>query len=622
MSLRPASGFSLLILVAIVLSPAVSLAQAPPEAPGPPPVSLSALIDQALAAFPDLQADVVEVEGTSIVLSAGRRSGAVPGVAVEIYREGREIKHPRTGQVLGRTEQALGRALVTQVFDGYSVATADGRDVVPGDRVRTPAGRINLTLLALAGPGVKDNLVEAATNEIYEGLLRSRRFNVLLGDQISLWLRQARIGPEEFAGGRAVGEALRAFQVENLLVLHYKQVERKPFIEVRLFTGGRQEPAVATALFVPASIRPAPPGRYSASDRFQGPTPERKPRSLLARLLGGDVDPGQYSASGPSIPLKEIGRFGYPAVSMDVAVTPADRIPRLAISDGDRIWVYRLVDLALEPEWSYYARTLGRVFSVQLAELLGDGRLQVVVNRYDPKFGLNSMVVGLQDGRPVALVDHVDRFLLAVDETAAGVKQALWAQRWSSETFFAKRQVERVALRDGTLVKEQNAVVPESFRATGAAFTNVLGKDRPVLAFIDERSRLRITSGYEELWRSSSAVGGGLPRIEVERYVERGGRSFYYQPEAIPLSIDLDGDGVQELVLPQNQVDGMLGVVYKSPAGLRFQQVSSGFEGSVIGLGGVPEDEGPPTLIAGVVRYRGLTRTSGETHVIMTLPPE
>jgi hypothetical protein len=88
----------------------------------------------------------------------------------------------------------------------------------------------------------------------------------------------------------------------------------------------------------------------------------------------------------------------------------------------------------------------------------------------------------------------------------------------------------------------------------------------------------------------------------------------------MPLSIDLDGDGVQEVIVPQNEVQGgLLGVVYKSPGGVRFQQVVSGFEGMITGMGAVPEEGGPPMLIAAVVQYKLLKR-SGETRIIMTLP--
>ncbi|PYM82767.1 MAG: hypothetical protein DME09_13090 [Candidatus Rokuibacteriota bacterium] len=88
-----------------------------------------------------------------------------------------------------------------------------------------------------------------------------------------------------------------------------------------------------------------------------------------------------------------------------------------------------------------------------------------------------------------------------------------------------------------------------------------------------------------------------------------------------PLAVDLDGDGVDEVVVPQNQLPGMLGVIFRGPAGVRFQQVNSGFEGVITGLGAIRgEDKEPPTLIACVVHLGGLLQISGESQIIMTTP--
>jgi len=171
----------------------------------------------------------------------------------------------------------------------------------------------------------------------------------------------------------------------------------------------------------------------------------------------------------------------------------------------------------------------------------------------------------------------------------------------------------------------KTAPVPDTFRATGATFTNVNGKGSRTLAFIDEQNRLRIASGTEEVYRSGSIVGGGGERIEVIRDTERGGRSYFYQLEPTPLAVDLDGDGIDEIIVPQNQIEtgGLLGVIFRGPAGLRFQQVNSGFDGLIRALGAFRGEEGgPPTLIAAVVRYRNFLKVSGETQLIMTLPQE
>src|SRR5262249_51131069 len=265
-------------------------------------------------------------------------------------REGREILHPRTGQVLGRAEQSLGRAVVTQVSDRFSVANHEGEPAQPGDRVRT-SGKPKLTLLSLTGPGAKTNLTEAFTNEVYEGLNRTGHFQIVFGEQISAWLTQEKIAPEDFVQGKGVPEATERFKVDNLLVLHLKTVERKPFIDARVFIMGRSAPALTTAFFVPPSIKATQPGRFSGADRV-APTAEKKPRSFLARLLGWGSDGTAYS-SAESLPLKEIARLSYTVVSMDVAVAPADRIPRVAITDGQKVFVYKIVNQTFEGDWTY-----------------------------------------------------------------------------------------------------------------------------------------------------------------------------------------------------------------------------------------------------------------------------
>ncbi len=166
---------------------------------------------------------------------------------------------------------------------------------------------------------------------------------------------------------------------------------------------------------------------------------------------------------------------------MDVAVPPADRVPRLVVTDGDRVWLYRIVDRQLEAEWTYYARSLGRVISVQLAELTGDGAPEVVVNRFDTRIGMSSLILGAENQKAVVLADQIDAILLAVDDKGTGIPRTLWAQRYREETFFDRGQADQMVLKDGSLVRERRAPVPDIFRATGAAFANIMGKESRAL---------------------------------------------------------------------------------------------------------------------------------------------
>ena len=138
-------------------------------------------------------------------------------------------------------------------------------------------------------------------------------------------------------------------------------------------------------------------------------------------------------------------------------------------------------------------------------------------------------------------------------------------------------------------------------------------------------NRLRITAGPEEMWRSSSPVGGGgYLKLELVRYIIRDGMSKFFSMEPTPLAIDLDGDGVDEVLVPQNIVkEGLLAVVFKGPAGFRLQSIDTGFEGTITALGGFKTDDvTQPTIIATVVRYKNIFKSQAETQVIMTVPQE
>src|SRR5437867_5440371 len=124
-----------------------------------PPPSLGVLVDQVLALFPKVDGEVIEIQDGTITLSLGSRDGLIPGVELALYRQGRELRHPRTGEILGRTEQAVGRVVIQQVFESYSTGTpGQGSEVQPGDRARVSAGKVRLGLVPIAGGGGREGL--------------------------------------------------------------------------------------------------------------------------------------------------------------------------------------------------------------------------------------------------------------------------------------------------------------------------------------------------------------------------------------------------------------------------------------------------------------------------------
>jgi len=584
------------------------------------PPSIGVVVDQVLALFPKVDGEVIEVQGSTVTLALGSRDGLVPNVELSLYRQGRELRHPKTGEILGRTEQAVGRLAIREVFEAYSTGTASqGSEVQPGDRARISAGKIKLTVVPIIEAGVREALADAAMREIVDALTRSGRFQINPGDAIGVWLAQQGIKRSDILAGKGLDPVVEQFKVEQLLIVAFTRVQAKPYMDVRLFGAPGVTTRLSTALFVPPAVKPTgAKGEFSAGNRKDQPAAPQ--RSFLARLLFGDLDAGTYSSGESSITLKEVAKFPFVVVSMDVAVGSKDRIARLALTDGDRVYLYRITaERVLEPEWTFRTDSKARVFSVQLAELANDGAPYVVVNRFHPIQAIlvNSLILTTRDSKAVVAVEDVNDILLAVDPAGDGARKILWAQSFAENGFFKQGDATRMTLSNGRLVNDGRVRVPSTFRATGATFSNISGKGTRALAFIDENNRLRIALGNEDTFRSSSQVGGGLIKLGVERQVERGGRTYIYSPEPMPLSVDLDGDGVEEIVVPQNQFPGRLAVVYKGPGGYRFQAVNSGFEGTVVALGAVTGD-GNPALVAAVARNTNFLNTQGETTIIMT----
>lgn len=84
---------------------------------------------------------VVKVESGSVYLDFTEKTGAVAGQPFSVYTEGEELKHPVTGQSLGRIESTVGKGKITQVMAMYSVGSVEpgAGGIKPGMKARLGA---------------------------------------------------------------------------------------------------------------------------------------------------------------------------------------------------------------------------------------------------------------------------------------------------------------------------------------------------------------------------------------------------------------------------------------------------------------------------------------------------
>lgn len=87
---------------------------------------------------------VVRVDSGSVYLDLGEGSGALPGQAFTVYKEGEELKHPATGKSLGKIEEEMAAGTIREVMPLYSVgalssSSSSSGQAAPGMRARLGA---------------------------------------------------------------------------------------------------------------------------------------------------------------------------------------------------------------------------------------------------------------------------------------------------------------------------------------------------------------------------------------------------------------------------------------------------------------------------------------------------
>lgn len=112
--------------------------------------------------FPILQGSVVGIEGDRLLIDLGAKQKVYQGMELQVYREGDEVKHPVTGQVLGRRDKRLGLLRVVEVKEGFSeaviVSRQEGSTITAGDLVRVSSDRLSVALPLIDAGEVKGRM--------------------------------------------------------------------------------------------------------------------------------------------------------------------------------------------------------------------------------------------------------------------------------------------------------------------------------------------------------------------------------------------------------------------------------------------------------------------------------
>lgn len=528
--------------------------------------------------FPAVDGYVVSVVAGTIYTDISGEAKLQPGTEMLVYREGDEIVHPMTGQVLGRYETKLGVIRISQIREDYAtgnvVEKGEGQEIKPGDRVRITSARLRL---AVAGPD-PDPLYSMDwtgwQNELFFSLERSSRFYPV--DLVG----QSPLDPEPTR--EQIKEAAAAEDLGAVIIMKLSGPPGNNYLGLQIYSGIT--------------------GSHIATARIDVGERPRRPDTKAPEATGTSVAPAGRTPSADDYDWETLD-LDYKVVSAcSGKLTGADRM-ELALTDGRSIYIYSRDSndgwgLLLEQK----GRAVYQILSVDCGDIDGNGKDEIFSTRISSGI-LRSEVLEYEGGLLVRKHKEKNLFYRVVkngDEPGR-----LFAQIFNPNDLYGPPVMEYVwSGGDYVPLDHEKIGIPSVY---GLGLADINGDGEVEILYLNANDHLEIYSpAGERIWSSEELFGGpslfidsetlgqDLPNKETGGYLVRGRI----------LSADITGDRSRELVLFRN--------ISKVGSLLRNIRVYSSAELGIYGWDGlnlIPA--APPEKFRGYVADYAIARGPG-----------
>lgn len=624
------------VVICVVLSALIWVSGVEAQETGSLESVASQLATDLVRYFPPVTGEVIKVEGKHVYIDLGAKDEVWMGLRLLVFRAGEALKHPTTGAVIGHDELQLGHVTLVRVSENHAVGVympADERaSVQPGDRARLTAARIAIGLVPPIGP-LPANVSQTAVGvQLKDALEATGRFRVQGAERVNAWLLEHHLAPAAAVEPPYLQRLTKSLNTPYLVQPVWQAVEGQSILALRLLAATQTEPVVEASAVLTGV------GSAGTAARPTAPRPPAQDPSggLFRQPLV--VQPGGFPwnlAEG----MTEIHRFEDELIGLDAGDPDGDGRVDVVVATEDHISLYQLSGDKLQRIDAVRANKQGHFISAQLVQLGADSPLGIVVNHQVGTEGIDSLVLALQGQKLVYWQTRIDETLLAVDPDGDGINDRIWGQPLDVKRFFGRDTVREYVPGKGKLQFQNNLKVPFPFRATGATLARLGAGAETVrhLVFIDERNRLQVYHGGDKLWQSSDYVGGSYAQAQLPQMGEVDIRigeiiknSFPFEP--IPEVVDIDGDGVDEVLVVRNDASlggaipnrarfptGDVALLRAGPYGYTLSPVSPKFDGMVSGVSVVPNPA--PGVLVAISKRQGILGNKKQTILFLSRLP-
>lgn len=541
--------------------------------------------------FPKVQGEVKAMQSNSLTVALGKKDGLMPGMALSLWRDSKEILHPLTHAVIGRAEEEIGSVEATVVNESSSQVMVIKKIKEPalGDKARITPKKINLALIPVRveRPEVAQGLAERLTEY--------GRFSVLESGKVAAFLKDK--PQRDTSLVRDMGHALG---LDAVVALGVYPSEGRLMVTARIFYAEDARPLDTIVAMLDLK---------SKKDSIA----EVKPYFAPVR---------EETASTPELPVD--ARF---FVTGDFE---GKGIQEYAFSDGTGLHIYRLEQGGWREAWTEIVLPADhdiQHISLDAADINGNGAPELFVTAM-----LNgrvfSYVVEFHD-KTFRRIAEMPGFVRVLDLPGKGSQ--LVGQDYDAASFYIGRP-RQYSWSNGKYLRGPEFSLPNALGLYGFVFAGV-GEPNPLLIVEDDKDHLIVYSGETLIWKSEELYSGidtmvARPASGVDAALSRtvtdseSGRKA--RINARILALDLNNDAKEEVVIPRN-TGGFLSGAYSSAElhGMRWNGSRLEQAWSIKGIPGAVLDLHAERLEGGAVQIRALVKVPGglfssDSIVVMT----
>ncbi len=461
-------------------------------------------------------------DGFIIDLDAGQ--GVAAGDVFSVVGPGEELIHPITKKVIGRLENVKGVLKVTRTSDGFSYARplGDSAAIKRGDPIRRFA-----PLKALFWDYSDKN------RPLYDRLQTALPFLTWQGYQTSQQKRPPKPSP------LADQDDALIFIVQNNM-LEVRDARLGLIHEYPLDD--------ALALGIGGAASPVAGGSAGQGLKTALPVYKTKTSSVM-----------DFGSAGTVAGLSDN------TMMADILQQGEKRI--LAATDSKKISIFQVAN-PLKPLAEGTIRGYGKILAMKWWQPNNDGPLYLAVLAWtDEK--IDSTLFLFDNNRLSEVAGGLDTILGSFDLDADGRPETLLSQEFDADNFFGRRIKEMYW--QGSQLKQKNIAMdlPAKFTVIGGILADLTGDGQLESAYV-RNGILWVYSGEKRLYVSPKQMGGSLSSLTYKvdpTVLNYRSTSVFF--EVAPVAVDIDGDGIEELLAVSSdqsaiKVPGILTTIDKS----------------------------------------------------------